>query len=144
MEPVARAFQTWQVNTHTSDSQEYKIPQILTLRLVLVVVIMVHGDGSGSSHSSTFRLIANFIWLRKPFYELGPLISLVKGNTLMSSQYTALTSTSSTGVHKKEVVHEQRNKSQHSQLTVNCAYCSKTLDCNHDHHDQHHKVSING
>ncbi|KAK1583406.1 hypothetical protein Q3G72_023498 [Acer saccharum] len=36
----------------------------------------------------------------------------------MSSQYAATTSTSSTGVHKKEVVHEQRNKSQHSQLLV--------------------------
>ncbi|KAK4849872.1 hypothetical protein QYF36_001602 [Acer negundo] len=48
------------------------------------------------SHSSTFHLIANFIWLRKPFYELGALISLVKGNTQMSSQYAATTSTSST------------------------------------------------
>ncbi|TXG59190.1 hypothetical protein EZV62_017019 [Acer yangbiense] len=116
-------------------------PVALTLRSV---VITVHGDESGnaflwpgSSHSSTFHLIANFLWHRKPFYELGPLISLAKDNTQMSSQYAATTSTSiSTGVHKKEVVHEQRNKSQHSQLssstTVKCAYCSKTQDWNED------------
>ncbi|KAK1584492.1 hypothetical protein Q3G72_033453 [Acer saccharum] len=76
-------------------------------------------------------------------YEL--LDSLNLHMKMESSQYAATTSTpTGVGVHCKEVVHEQRNRSQHSQLscsaTVKFAYCSNTQDCNLDHHAQHLRV----
>ena len=70
----------------------------------------------------------------------------VKENEHQSSQDKATGVT--TDIHDKGYTCEQRNKSQHSLLpssaNMKSTHYNKAQDCNHGHHDQHHRLSING
>ncbi|KAK1584147.1 hypothetical protein Q3G72_030229 [Acer saccharum] len=104
-------------------------------KFVWTGLVCVHGTEDVDVATTLELSRLNFSFIKKKLLS-------VKDNTQESSA-TASTPTG-VGVHRKEVVPEQRNKSQHSHLsssaTVKCAYCSNTQDCNLDHHAQHLRV----